>query len=82
MPIGDGGHHGHGVVRMSAALATLQPVVALLLWTAVIWVWMYALRIPAILADKRLDSKSWVGGTGKQLDDFLPPKVQWGRAQL
>ena len=55
----------------------LQPIVALLLWTSFIWIWMYALRIPAIMREKRLDSKTWVGGTGKQLDDMLPPKVQW-----
>ena len=26
----------------------LQPMLALILWTAVIWVWMYATRIPAM----------------------------------
>ena len=62
---------------MPQTVAVLQPVVALLLWTSVVWIWMYALRIPAIMADKRLDSKTWVGGTGQQLDEYLPAKVQW-----
>jgi hypothetical protein len=62
---------------MPQTVSALQPVVALLLWTSIVWIYMYALRIPAIMADKRLDSKTWVGGTGKQLDDFLPAKVQW-----
>jgi hypothetical protein len=62
---------------MAEPIAVLQPVVALLLWTAIVWIWMYALRLPAISADKRLNTKTWVGGTGKQLDEILPPKVQW-----
>ena len=62
---------------MPQTVAALQPVVALLLWISVVWIWMYALRIPAIMADKRLDSKTWVGGTGQQLDEYLPAKVQW-----
>ena len=62
---------------MPQTVAALQPVVALLLWISVVWSWMYALRIPAIMADKRLDAKTWVGGTGQQLDEYLPAKVQW-----
>jgi len=30
----------------------LQPVLVLILWTLIIWVWMYATRIPAIQAAK------------------------------
>ena len=62
---------------MPQTVAALQPVVALLLWTSVVWIWMYALRIPALQANKAIDLNNWVGGTGKQLDDALPPKVQW-----
>lgn len=62
---------------MATTHALLQPAVALLLWTSVVWIWMYAVRIPAIQADKRIDLPNWVGGTGKQLDDLLPAKVQW-----
>jgi hypothetical protein len=42
----------------------------------VMWLWMYATRIPAMNAAK-IDSKTLVGGTGKDLDAVLPGKVQW-----
>lgn len=32
--------------------AMLTPVLALITWTLVIWVWMYALRVPAMQAAK------------------------------
>ncbi|MDP3677041.1 MAG: MAPEG family protein [Novosphingobium sp.] len=54
----------------------LQPVVALAAWTMVIWLWMYATRIPAMNKAK-IDANSLTGGTGKSLDDVLPPQVQW-----
>jgi len=54
----------------------LQPVVALALWTFVIWLGMYATRIPAINKTD-IDTSTWVGGTGMDLDDKLPAKIQW-----
>lgn len=54
----------------------LKPVVALAGWTMVMWVWMYATRLPAI-ARAKIDTRNWVGGTGKDLDKKLPPSVQW-----
>lgn len=52
----------------------LQPVVALAIWTMVMWAWMYATRIPAM-------SKARVGPDDAQktgiLDEKLPPSVQW-----
>lgn len=54
----------------------LKPVVALAGWTMLMWIWMYATRIPAMGAAK-IDSKTLVGGTGKDLDAVLPPKTQW-----
>lgn len=54
----------------------LKPVVALAGWTMVMWLWMYATRIPALQAAK-VDLNGMVGGTGKDLDAVLPPKVQW-----
>lgn len=56
--------------------AILGPVAALALWSMVIWVWMYATRIPAMQRAK-IDAAKMVGGTGKGLDDVLPPHVQW-----
>ena len=56
--------------------AILQPVVALAGWTMVMWVWLFARRIPALRA-ARLDIANKIGGTGKDLDGVLPEKVQW-----
>ena len=55
----------------------LQPIVALAAWTMVMWLWMYATRIPAMGKVPGLNANTMVGGTGKNLDDVLPAKVQW-----
>jgi len=54
----------------------LKPVVALAAWTMVMWVWMYATRIPAMNRAK-IDTANLTGGTGKNLDDLIEPNVQW-----
>ncbi len=54
----------------------LQPVVALLAWTMVMWVWMYATRIPAMLK-AGIDAKGMVGTTGASLRAQLPDSVSW-----
>jgi len=54
----------------------LQPMVALILWTMLIWLWMYVTRIPAMNKAK-IDTANLVGGTGGNLDELLPPQVQW-----
>lgn len=54
----------------------LKPVVALLAWTMVMWVWMYATRIPAMLK-AGIDAKGMVGSTGASLRAQLPDKVSW-----
>jgi hypothetical protein len=52
----------------------LAPVVALVLWTFVIWAWMYATRIPAIgRARMKLDPNA---PRGEQMA-LLPPAVRW-----
>lgn len=52
----------------------LAPIVALALWTAVIWLWMYVTRIPAIMkARMRLDSDA---PRGEQMAT-LPARVRW-----
>ncbi len=55
----------------------LKPVVALAIWTMVMWVWMYATRIPAMSKAEGLDVNSMVGGIGSDLDKVLPGKTQW-----
>ena len=52
------------------------PVVALLAWSIVMMLWMYATRIPAMIA-AGVDLKNRVGGGGRDLDAILPAKVQW-----
>lgn len=54
----------------------LAPVVALLAWTMLMWLWMYVTRLPAMSAAK-IDARNLVGSTGRTLDDALPPGVQW-----
>ena len=55
----------------------LQPVIALAIWTMVMWAWMYATRIPAMSKSPDMDPVNKVGGTGKDLDGVLPENVQW-----
>ena len=56
----------------------LKPVVALLAWTMVMWIWMYATRIPAInKLPKDGGPNADVGWTGAKLDDLIEPRTQW-----
>jgi hypothetical protein len=56
------------------AVDFLRPVVALVLWTFVMWTWMYATRIPAIRrARMKLDANL---PKGEQMES-LPPSVRW-----
>ena len=52
----------------------LQPVVALILWSFVMWAWLYATRIPAIQAAKAPISPEM---TAADLNAILPPQVRW-----
>ena len=52
----------------------LQPVIALVLWTFVMWAWLYATRIPAIrAAGKAMDPAM----TTADLNAVIPPRVRW-----
>lgn len=57
--------------------AILQPVVALMIWTMVMWVWMYATRIPAMQNDPAINAANLKGTTGPALRAQLPEKVSW-----
>ena len=48
----------------------LKPVVVLAAWTMIMWIWMYATRLPAMNRAK-LDAKNMVGTTGRSLRDDL-----------
>jgi hypothetical protein len=59
---------------MQAMKEMLAPVVALAVWTHVMWAWMYATRLPAIRrARMRLDPEA---PRGAQMAS-LPPRVRW-----
>lgn len=53
--------------------AILQPVVALAIWTMIIWLWMYATRLPA-MGRAGIDAKNMVGSTGGGLRSDLIAK--------
>lgn len=53
--------------------AILGPVVVLAAWTMVIWVWMYATRLPA-MGRAGIDAKNMVGSTGGGLRNELIAK--------
>lgn len=54
--------------------AILAPAMALVLWTFVMWAWLYATRIPAIV---RLKIPMPPSMTKNDLNDALPPNVRW-----
>lgn len=57
-----------------------EPIVALAIWTMIIWIWMYATRLPA-MGRAGIDGKTMVGSTGRGLRDDLvakgEEKVTW-----
>lgn len=59
---------------MTANHAMLAPVVALAAWTMIVWAWMYATRIPAILRAKMVLDRD--APRGEQMAQ-LPPRVRW-----
>lgn len=54
----------------------LQPVVALAAWTMVMWLWMYATRLPA-MSRAKVDPDSLARDPEMSLDKALPPQIQW-----
>lgn len=59
---------------MEANTAIIAPVVALVLWSLIMWVWMYATRIPAMQRAKmKPDSNAPVGEQMKT----LPAHIRW-----
>ena len=52
----------------------LAPLVALVLWSFVMWAWLYATRIPAIVKGKIVyDPRRPVS----EFADAIPPEVRW-----
>jgi len=54
----------------------LAPITALVAWTLVMQIWMYATRFPA-LRRKGISLKGRRGGRGGQLDGVVEDEVQW-----
>lgn len=54
----------------------LGPAVALMIWTMVMWAWMYATRIPA-MSKAKVDLNQLVNDPNRSLDHELPASVQW-----
>jgi hypothetical protein len=54
----------------------LGPIVALVAWTLIVQIWMYATRLPA-MRKKGISLKGRVGSKGSDLDGVLEPQVQW-----
>lgn len=52
----------------------LAPVVALVLWSFVMWAWLYATRIPAMQAAKVVLDPNM---TSAELSERIPPRVRW-----
>jgi hypothetical protein len=52
------------------------PLAALMAWTVVMFLWMYATRLPA-MSRAGIDVRNLRGSTGRSLDDALPAEVQW-----
>jgi hypothetical protein len=63
---------------MNVAVQMLGPVIALVAWSLVMWIWMYAARLPAIRASgMTLDPEA---PRGTQMAT-LPPRVAATRAR-
>lgn len=59
---------------MPNANLMLAPVIALVVWSAVIWAWMYATRIPAIVKMRMVLDP--MAPRGEQMAQ-LPARVRW-----
>lgn len=54
----------------------VRPMAVLVAWSLAMWIWMYATRIPAMLAAK-IDTAKLVGTTGADIRGKVPAGVQW-----
>ena len=56
----------------------LKPLAVLAGWTMIMWIWMYATRIPAInKLPKSNEPGADQGWTGAMLEGLIPREVQW-----
>jgi hypothetical protein len=57
-------------------MGILKPVVVLAIWTMVMWVWMYATRIPA-MSKAKTDFDRLANDPEYTVDKAVPASVQW-----
>lgn len=57
-------------------MGILQPAIGLMIWTMVMWVWMYVTRIPA-MSRASVDLDRLARDPDSTLDRTLPAEVQW-----
>jgi hypothetical protein len=57
-------------------MGILKPVVALAIWTMVMWVWLYATRIPA-MSKAKADTEKLANDPDYTIDKVVPVHVQW-----
>ncbi|ANU08222.1 MAPEG family protein [Paraurantiacibacter namhicola] len=57
-------------------MGILKPMVLLAAWTMVVWLWMYATRLPAMKAGG-IDPDAAARDPDQSLNRVLPPQVQW-----
>lgn len=56
----------------------LKPVAVLAAWTMIMWIWMYATRLPAIgKLPKSNEPDADRGWTAEKLEGLLPAHIQW-----
>lgn len=54
----------------------LAPIVALAAWSMIMWLWMYAKRLPALLAIPA-EKRAVMGQRTAELGKVMPAKSQW-----
>lgn len=59
---------------MTISVQLLGPVIALVAWTLVMWIWMYATRLPAMRAANMKSDPN--APRGEQMS-LLPPHIRW-----
>lgn len=63
---------------IATGMEILKPLAVLAVWTMVMWVWMYATRIPAInKLPKSSEPGADQGWTSAKLEALLDPRIQW-----
>ncbi|MFG6448778.1 MAPEG family protein [Roseateles sp. BYS180W] len=60
--------------QLPLSIEFVGPAVALVAWSLVMWLWMYATRIPAMLAMQMKPDSNAPSGVQMAM---LPPKVRW-----